>query len=111
MVSPRPAGPICVRLWPRLSVLKLQLHGFAGNTVAQRASFEVARISFLVSQIQRVRVSAIWANDMRAEFGGEGQDGKGVKSQLCKAPKGPFRQLTLDPFTNPRPRSPCPLTH
>ncbi len=29
--------------------------------------------------------------------------GKGVRSQLCEAPVGPFRQLTPDPFT-PTPR-------
>jgi hypothetical protein len=28
--------------------------------------------------------------------------GKGVRSQLCEAPVGPFRQLTPDPFTTPR---------
>jgi len=29
-------------------------------------------------------------------------EGKGVRSQLCKAPYGPFRQLTPDPFTSDR---------
>jgi hypothetical protein len=28
--------------------------------------------------------------------------GKGVRSQLCEAPDGPFRQLTPDTFTRPR---------
>jgi hypothetical protein len=31
--------------------------------------------------------------------------GKGVRSQLCEAPKGPFRQLTPDPFSRPTPKS------
>jgi hypothetical protein len=30
--------------------------------------------------------------------------GKGVRSQLCEAPVGPFRQLTPDPFTTPIPK-------
>ncbi len=30
--------------------------------------------------------------------------GKGVRSQLCEAPEGPFRQLTPDPFTRPTPK-------
>ncbi len=34
---------------------------------------------------------------------GEGvRSGKGVRSQLCEAPEGPFRQLTPDTFTRPR---------
>ena len=30
--------------------------------------------------------------------------GKGVRSQLCEAPVGPFRQLTPDPFTTTTPK-------
>src|SRR5437870_5341947 len=91
----------CTRLCPRLRAARGRFAAdLEWRLEEQEANVLVPVFVFPQLAFPTFRVGALACEDHgRTPFSGGSQGGKGVRTLLCEAPSGPFRQKVPDPFS------------